>query len=60
MTGIAGPDGGTDTKPVGLTYVGVADAEGSDVQRHVWPGDRHSNKVQSAEAALLMLLERLK
>jgi nicotinamide-nucleotide amidase len=59
VTGIAGPDGGTDAKPVGLTYVGVADANGHDVRRHVWQGERHSNKVQSAEAALLLVLERL-
>jgi PncC family amidohydrolase len=59
ITGIAGPDGGTDQKPVGLTYVGVADSMGHDVRRHVWSGDRHSNKLQSAQAALELLLERL-
>ena len=59
VTGIAGPDGGTAAKPVGLTYVGVADANGSDVRRFVWTGDRHSNKVASAEAALQLLRERL-
>jgi nicotinamide-nucleotide amidase len=59
VTGIAGPDGGTDAKPVGLTYVGVADAEGSDVRRFVWTGNRHENKVSSAEAALQLLRERL-
>jgi nicotinamide-nucleotide amidase len=59
ITGIAGPDGGTDQKPVGLTYVGVADSAGHDVRRFVWNGDRHSNKVQSAQAALELLLERL-
>jgi PncC family amidohydrolase len=59
VTGIAGPDGGTDTKPIGLTYVGVADADGNDVRRFVWAGDRHANKVASADAVLRMLLERL-
>jgi len=59
VTGIAGPDGGTEQKPVGLTYVGVSDVNGSDVRRNVWAGDRHSNKMRSAEAALLLLLERL-
>jgi PncC family amidohydrolase len=59
ITGIAGPDGGTGQKPVGLTYVGVADAAGHDVRRYVWSGDRHSNKLESAQATLELLLERL-
>ena len=59
VTGIAGPDGGTEQKPVGLTYVGVADEAGHDVRRHQWHGDRHSNKVESARAALELVLERL-
>jgi PncC family amidohydrolase len=59
VTGIAGPEGGTAAKPVGLTYVGVADEAGHDVRRHVWTGDRHANKILSAEAALTLLLERL-
>jgi len=59
VTGIAGPDGGTDAKPVGLTYVGVADDSGHDVRRFVWSGDRHDNKLRSAHAALTMVLERL-
>jgi nicotinamide mononucleotide (NMN) deamidase PncC len=58
VTGIAGPDGGTADKPVGLTYVGVADRDGSDVRRHVWNGDRSGNKRLSAAAALEFVLER--
>ncbi len=59
VTGIAGPRGGSDAKPVGLTYVGVADADGHDVRRFTWDGDRHANKVSSAAAALQLLSERL-
>ena len=59
ITGIAGPGGATDAKPVGLTYVAVADATGMDVRRFVWPHDRSGNKRASAEAALRMLLERI-
>jgi PncC family amidohydrolase len=58
VTGIAGPDGGTADKPVGLTYVAVADGDGSDVRRHVWNDDRSGNKRLSAAAALDFLLER--
>jgi nicotinamide-nucleotide amidase len=59
VTGIAGPDGGTAEKPVGLTYVAVADAGGATVRRYTWTGDRSANKRQSAAAALELLLERL-
>ena len=59
VTGVAGPDGGSDTKPVGLTYVGIADAGGDDVRRHLWSEDRSGNKRASAAAALSLVLERL-
>lgn len=59
VTGVAGPDGGTAAKPVGLTYVAVADAEGDDVRRHVWDSDRTGNKRLSAAAALDLVLTRL-
>jgi nicotinamide-nucleotide amidase len=58
ITGIAGPGGGTPEKPVGLTYVAVADADGVDVRRHLWTGDRAANKIASAEAALELLIDR--
>jgi nicotinamide mononucleotide (NMN) deamidase PncC len=59
VTGIAGPDGGSPAKPVGLTYVAVADAAGDDVRRFVWDADRTANKRLSAVAALELVLTRL-
>ena len=59
ITGIAGPGGGSAEKPVGLTYVGVADDDGVDVRRHLWTRDRSANKRDSAVAALELLLARL-
>lgn len=58
VTGIAGPDGGTAEKPVGLTYVGVADDRGTDVRRYTWTGDRDANRHESARATLELLVER--
>lgn len=59
VTGVAGPDGGTAAKPVGLTYLGIADGDGFDVRRHVWDGDRAANRAASVVAALELLLERV-
>jgi nicotinamide-nucleotide amidase len=58
VTGIAGPEGGTEAKPVGLTYVAVADEAGEEVRRFHWTADRAENKRLSAGAALELLLER--
>jgi PncC family amidohydrolase len=59
VTGIAGPDGGSAEKPVGLTYIAVADGAGVDVRRVVWPGDRAANRHDSAAAVLEALLSRI-
>jgi PncC family amidohydrolase len=59
VTGIAGPDGGSQEKPVGLTYLGVADERGVDVRRIVWTGDRVANRRDSGVALLELLLERV-
>jgi PncC family amidohydrolase len=58
VTGVAGPDGGSEAKPVGLVYVAVTGLGDPDVRRFLWPGSRTENKRSSAEAALEMLLER--
>ena len=53
VTGIAGPDGGSDEKPIGLTYVAAAVRDGAaTVERHTWPHDRDGNKRASVLAAL--------
>ncbi len=59
VTGVAGPDGGSEAKPVGLVYVAVSGLGRPEVRRFLWSGDRAANKRSSAEAALGMLLERV-
>jgi PncC family amidohydrolase len=54
-TGIAGPSGGTEEKPVGLVYVALSAADAEICQRHVWQGDRAANNEQSTEAALRLI-----
>jgi len=57
ITGVAGPDGGSDEKPVGLTYVGLASATGADVRRLQLAGDRGGNREEAARAALEWLID---
>ena len=52
VTGIAGPDGGTAGKPVGLVYIAAASARGCEVHRHGFPGPRRQVRQRAANAAL--------
>lgn len=58
-TGIAGPDGGTSEKPVGLVYIAVADQVGAHVEQHNWPGTREQFKRRVSQIALNMLRKRI-
>ena len=59
VTGIAGPGGETADKPLGLTYIHLSAPDCERGVRAVWPGDRRANKIDSALAALHLLLEYL-
>ncbi len=59
-TGIAGPTGATLEKPVGLFYIGLADAGGVHSRRHVFNGTRDENKISASMAALVWVAEYLK
>jgi nicotinamide-nucleotide amidase len=52
VTGIAGPAGGSEDKPVGLAYVALAAPDGTNVERHVFPGDRATIRGRAAMAAM--------
>jgi PncC family amidohydrolase len=57
ITGIAGPTGGTDEKPVGTTFIGVSWLGNGRVEHYVWPGDRGENRAHSVRASLETLVE---
>jgi nicotinamide-nucleotide amidase len=59
VTGIAGPDGGSDDKPVGLVYIGLSDASGSKTLKLNLPGDRYLIRWRSSQAALDYLRRKL-
>ena len=55
VTGIAGPDGGTATKPVGTVFIGLAGPDGERVRRFQFPGERDVVRDRAAKAALQWL-----
>jgi nicotinamide-nucleotide amidase len=55
VTGIAGPSGGTDTKPVGTVFVGLANSFGTVVERNFNPFDRETFKQVTSQQALDLL-----
>jgi len=59
VTGIAGPDGGTEEKPVGLVYIALADDAHTEHKRLKLPGDRELIRWRASQAALDMLRKRL-
>jgi nicotinamide-nucleotide amidase len=59
VTGIAGPDGGTDDKPVGTVFVGYSDANGTKTMKMTLPGDRYLIRWRSSQAALDYLRRQL-
>ena len=57
ITGIAGPTGGTEEKPVGTVVIGFATKTFCGAQTYLMPGDRLRKKDRFSERALLTLLE---
>ena len=55
MTGIAGPSGGTEAKPVGTVHIALADGGTTLCRHYAFRWDRRRNKVMGAQSALLML-----
>lgn len=59
VTGVAGPTGGTDAKPVGLVFICVSSETGDVVERYDFPGGREDVRAAAVKAALHMLHRKL-
>ena len=60
ITGIAGPDGGSAEKPVGLVYIAVSDRSNTVVQKNYFRGTRLENKRAAVDKALAMIRDVLR
>lgn len=60
ITGVAGPGGGSEEKPVGLVYIGWADQQGCYAKELQFLGDRDSNRLLAAKSALDILRRQVK
>ncbi len=59
VTGIAGPGGGTEQKPVGTVWFAVASPAGTDARRIIMLGNRREIRERAAQTALYLVLRRL-
>ena len=60
VTGVAGPDGGTEEKPVGTVWIAWADRNGKVIdQGYLFPGDRQQVRLASAQSAFAGAIEFL-
>jgi nicotinamide-nucleotide amidase len=59
ITGIAGPTGATEAKPVGLVHIAVSDAQKTDTMERTFRGDRQRVREWAAQQALDLVRRRL-
>lgn len=59
VTGIAGPGGATDTKPIGLVYIAVADGPRTVITRNVFGGDRQTVRDSTVREACSLLIDMI-
>jgi nicotinamide-nucleotide amidase len=59
VTGIAGPGGGTETKPVGRVYIAVCDAQATDSFERTFRGSRDLIRQWASQQALDLVRRRL-
>lgn len=58
VTGIAGPTGGSEEKPVGLVYIGLSQLNGKTItQKCNFDGDRHEVRLQTMDAVFNLILQ---
>lgn len=60
ITGIAGPGGGTDAKPVGLVWIGISAKDGTFARKFNFKGKRDDVRNSAVDASIRLLIDSLK
>lgn len=60
ITGIAGPDGGTEEKPVGLVWIGIASKDSVEAHKFIFGKDRETNRELAVYSAINLLIKAIK
>jgi nicotinamide-nucleotide amidase len=59
VSGIAGPTGGTDEKPVGTVYIGIIHKNKTIIEHHIFKGDREAVQEQAKDTAIALFKNNL-
>jgi nicotinamide-nucleotide amidase len=59
VSGIAGPTGGTDEKPVGTVYIGILNQNSIIIERHLFNGERETIQTEATKVAITLLKKNL-
>jgi len=59
VSGIAGPTGGSDEKPIGTVYLGVNIKGTITIEQHLFSGDRESVQKQATDTAIALFKNKL-
>ena len=59
VSGIAGPTGGTDNKPVGTVYIGIIYKDKITIEHHIFKGDRETVQEQAKDTAIALFKKNL-
>ena len=59
ITGVAGPGGGSEEKPVGTVWIGIATLDNVTAQKYRFGGDRSEIRTRASQAALALLTRTL-
>lgn len=59
ISGIAGPGGATEDKPVGLVWIAISHNNDTKAYKHLWDGNRIDNKILTAQECIRLIIKEI-